>query len=195
MRRQAALGAIVLAILVAAAPALAGTSITLLGPADRAVFAFRPGMQLAFSAQVDGSDCVQPYVARLDVVGGIFHTWLPFAQTNDQFPHELLTIVDPGRKPTTYRWRGRLPCGHRDGTVETILTPARTFTILPRGTCLVPRVVGLPVAQAKAALRRAHCGTVATTTAPAAAAKHGRVVRQAPAPRTAASRVTLVVGR
>ena len=194
--RQAALGALVaLAILVTAAPASAA-SITLLKPAARATVVFRPGMQLAFSARVDAADCVQPYVARLDIVGGIFSGWVPFAQTTGQFPREVLAFVDPGRRPVTYRWRGRLPCGHRDGTVEMILTPERTLTILPRGSCVVPRVVGLTVARAKAVLRAAHCVLGRTTTVPAAAPRRGRVVRQTPAPgKATAARVTLVAGR
>ena len=85
------------------------------------------------------------------------------------------------------------------GTCTVSMTAERsvTATFAPAPKCVVPRVVGLPLAKAKARLLRAHCRAGKITRKVSSRKKKGRVIAQSPKRGTlpSGSKVKLTVGK
>jgi beta-lactam-binding protein with PASTA domain len=68
----------------------------------------------------------------------------------------------------------------------------------PPSSCLVPAVVGKPLAKAKTAIAKAHCRVGKIARVRSSKARKGRVLKESPRPRTKlknGAKVNLTVGR
>lgn len=97
-------------------------------------------------------------------------------------PAENATILEVRAAHVGSRLRVVVTASNEDGAVAaaseaTDVVPAvRT----PRGRCVVPRVVGRPLAVARSAIRRAGCAMGAVRRAHSKSVRRGRVIRQTP---------------